>query len=216
MRARASRRPRHRSHRPLPRRKEPSLIELDSGARAVLAGRRCPARRPVLACLKITGDWQGFRACRCRGTLKVKGQTIQAGSVQRRAGRGRERRRYRSHHAQEERRRRPEEQQDEAAAGAPARRQPPTPPARLSVAVSSVVVDAVESTWRPATSWTSPDDVRCRRGDQPSDCTDRVRMHPDDLGKVIGRSGHAATALRTLVASIGGRSIRVDVVDTDQ
>ena len=43
-----------------------------------------------------------------------------------------------------------------------------------------------------------------------------VRVHPDDLGKVIGRGGRTATALRTLVAGIGGRGIRVDVVDTDQ
>ena len=41
-------------------------------------------------------------------------------------------------------------------------------------------------------------------------------MHPDDLGKVIGRGGRTATALRTLVTGIGGRGIRVDVVDTDQ
>jgi uncharacterized protein len=38
----------------------------------------------------------------------------------------------------------------------------------------------------------------------------------DDYGKVIGRGGRTATALRTLVAGIGGRGIRVDVVDTDQ
>ena len=37
-----------------------------------------------------------------------------------------------------------------------------------------------------------------------------------DMGKVIGRGGRTATALRTLVAGIGGRGIRVDVVDTDQ
>ena len=43
-----------------------------------------------------------------------------------------------------------------------------------------------------------------------------IRVHPDDLGKVIGRGGRTATALRTLVAGIGGRGIRVDVVDTDQ
>jgi uncharacterized protein len=43
-----------------------------------------------------------------------------------------------------------------------------------------------------------------------------VHVHPDDLGKVIGRNGRTATALRTLVAGIGGRGIRVDVVDTDQ
>ena len=43
-----------------------------------------------------------------------------------------------------------------------------------------------------------------------------VRVHPDDLGKVIGRNGRTATALRTVVSGIGGRGVRVDVVDTDR
>jgi len=43
-----------------------------------------------------------------------------------------------------------------------------------------------------------------------------VRVHPDDLGKVIGRSGRTARALRTVTAAIGGRGVRVDVVDTDE
>ena len=43
-----------------------------------------------------------------------------------------------------------------------------------------------------------------------------VRVHPDDLGKVIGRGGRTATALRTVVGGIGGRGVRVDVVDTDR
>jgi hypothetical protein len=42
-----------------------------------------------------------------------------------------------------------------------------------------------------------------------------VHVHPDDLGKVIGRGGRTATALRTVMAGIGGRGVRVDVVDTD-
>ena len=58
--------------------------------------------------------------------------------------------------------------------------------------MSSVVVDAVEHLVRG------------------------IVDNPDDLGKVIGRGGRTATALRTLVAGIGGRGIRVDVVDTDQ
>ena len=41
-------------------------------------------------------------------------------------------------------------------------------------------------------------------------------MHPDDLGKVIGRGGRTARALRTVVAGVGGRGVRVDVVDTDE
>lgn len=62
----------------------------------------------------------------------------------------------------------------------------------------------------------NPDDVTVdlvsgRRGK-----TLEVRVHPDDLGKVIGRSGRTAKALRTVVAAIGGKGVRVDVVDTDE
>lgn len=42
-----------------------------------------------------------------------------------------------------------------------------------------------------------------------------VRVHPDDLGKVIGRGGRTAKALRTVMTGVGGRGLRVDVVDTD-
>lgn len=44
-----------------------------------------------------------------------------------------------------------------------------------------------------------------------------VRVHPEDLGRVIGRSGRTAKAVRTLVAALAdGRRVRVDVVDTDK
>ncbi|MFH0242193.1 RNA-binding protein [Streptomyces sp. HK10] len=43
-----------------------------------------------------------------------------------------------------------------------------------------------------------------------------VRVHPDDLGKVIGRNGRTARALRTVVGALGGRGVRVDLVDVDQ
>ncbi len=44
-----------------------------------------------------------------------------------------------------------------------------------------------------------------------------VRVHPDDLGRVIGRSGRTASALRTVVGALaGGSNIRVDIVDTDR
>jgi predicted RNA-binding protein YlqC (UPF0109 family) len=43
-----------------------------------------------------------------------------------------------------------------------------------------------------------------------------VHVHPDDLGRVIGRSGRTAKALRTLVTAIAdGKRVRVDVVDSD-
>ena len=61
----------------------------------------------------------------------------------------------------------------------------------------------------------NPDDVTVdlvtgRRGR-----TLEVRVHPDDLGKVIGRNGRTAKALRTVMTALGGRGVRVDVVDTD-
>lgn len=43
-----------------------------------------------------------------------------------------------------------------------------------------------------------------------------VRVHPDDLGKVIGRSGRTATALRTVISAVSGRGVRVDFVETDR
>jgi predicted RNA-binding protein YlqC (UPF0109 family) len=44
-----------------------------------------------------------------------------------------------------------------------------------------------------------------------------VRVDPSDLGRVIGRSGRTAKALRTVVGALAdGRSVRVDVVDVDR
>ncbi len=44
----------------------------------------------------------------------------------------------------------------------------------------------------------------------------QIRVHPEDLGKVIGRGGRTASALRTVMSAVGARGIRVDVVDTDK
>jgi predicted RNA-binding protein YlqC (UPF0109 family) len=43
-----------------------------------------------------------------------------------------------------------------------------------------------------------------------------VRVHPDDLGKVIGRAGRTATALRTVIQAVGEKGVRVDFVETDR
>lgn len=59
------------------------------------------------------------------------------------------------------------------------------------------------------------DDVRVEMSSNRRGRTLRVHVHPEDLGKVIGRSGRTATALRTVMAAVGGRGLRVDVVDTD-
>ncbi len=60
-----------------------------------------------------------------------------------------------------------------------------------------------------------PDEVRVSTRTHRQGTTLTVRVHPDDLGKVIGRGGRTAKALRTVVTAIGGRGIRLDVLDAD-
>lgn len=63
----------------------------------------------------------------------------------------------------------------------------------------------------------NPDDVRVESSDTPRGELLEVRVHPDDLGRVIGRAGRTAKALRQLVTALAdGRRVRVDVVDTDE
>ena len=59
-----------------------------------------------------------------------------------------------------------------------------------------------------------PDDVRVRLVDSRRGKRLEVRVHPEDLGTVIGRSGRTAKALRQVIGSIGGRGVRVDIVDS--
>ena len=61
-----------------------------------------------------------------------------------------------------------------------------------------------------------PDDVRVVDRQLRRGRVLEVRVHPDDLGKVIGRGGRTARALRTVMSSLGGRGVRVDLVDVDE
>ncbi|MGY1838401.1 MULTISPECIES: RNA-binding protein [unclassified Modestobacter] len=61
----------------------------------------------------------------------------------------------------------------------------------------------------------NPDDVVVDMVNGRRGKTLEVRVHPDDLGKVIGRGGRTAKALRQVMTGVGGRGLRVDVVDTD-
>lgn len=62
----------------------------------------------------------------------------------------------------------------------------------------------------------NPEEVSVSVIDTPRGELIEVRVHPDDLGRVIGRQGRTAKALRTVINALaGGRKVRVDVVDTD-
>jgi predicted RNA-binding protein YlqC (UPF0109 family) len=62
-----------------------------------------------------------------------------------------------------------------------------------------------------------PDDVVVRPRTLRRGRILEVRVHPDDLGKVIGRAGRTAKALRTVIGALTpGQGTRIDFVDVDE
>lgn len=62
----------------------------------------------------------------------------------------------------------------------------------------------------------SPDDVEVVEEESRRGVMLRLHVAPDDMGKVIGRRGRVARALRTVVAAAGeqeGINAQVDIVD---
>lgn len=78
-----------------------------------------------------------------------------------------------------------------------------------------MLVDALEHLVRGIVD--NPDEVRVtsksmRRGELLE-----VRVDPDDLGRVIGRSGRTARALRAVMNALAPRgNVRIDVIETDR
>lgn len=64
----------------------------------------------------------------------------------------------------------------------------------------------------------SPDDVSVQERSGRRGVTLRVRVNPSDMGRVIGKAGRTATALRTVIGALAGKdgNVRVDFVDTTE
>lgn len=61
------------------------------------------------------------------------------------------------------------------------------------------------------------DDVDVREKSLRRGLLYEVRVHPEDLGKVIGRQGRTATAIRKVAGAIAGKGgARIDFVDVDR
>ncbi len=61
-----------------------------------------------------------------------------------------------------------------------------------------------------------PDDVRVEEEDVHGELLLRLRVAPEDLGRVIGRGGRIARALRTLVRACGAqedRRVMLEIVE---
>ena len=62
----------------------------------------------------------------------------------------------------------------------------------------------------------NPDSVEVTRRDEEKSTTLELRVAPEDMGKVIGRQGKMAKAIRTLMkayATKEGTKINVDIMD---
>lgn len=78
-----------------------------------------------------------------------------------------------------------------------------------------MIADALEHLVRGIVD--HPDDVTVRDKQLRRGSILEVRVHPEDLGKVIGRSGRTASAFRTVISALAGRAgARVDFVDVDR
>ncbi len=65
----------------------------------------------------------------------------------------------------------------------------------------------------------NPDDVKVvsRRAGRGRGQGLNVYVNQEDMGRVIGRSGRTATALRTTIGALDpGSRLRIDFVDTDE
>ena len=102
----------------------------------------------------------------------------------------------------------PAEAEQAADAGAAAAKTPRQSLLMLSEALEHLVRGIVNH----------PDDVAVRDKDQRRGGKMlEVRVNPEDIGKVIGRQGRTATALRTVVGALAGREqVRIDFVDVDR
>lgn len=62
-----------------------------------------------------------------------------------------------------------------------------------------------------------PDDVSVRTSTNPRRGTTLlVHVHPEDMGRVIGRAGRTARAVRTIAGALnGGTPVRVDFIGPD-
>lgn len=61
-----------------------------------------------------------------------------------------------------------------------------------------------------------PDEVEVTPVDKDRGVTLELRCHPDDLGKVIGRRGRTARALRQVLSAAGAlddRNVHVEIID---
>jgi len=78
-----------------------------------------------------------------------------------------------------------------------------------------MLADALEHLIRGIVS--HPDDVAVKDKELRRGRMLEVRVNPEDVGKVIGRSGRTASAVRTVIGALAGsQEVRIDFIDVDK
>ena len=188
---------------------DPSLIEVNSERAQYWLGVGAQPTEAVRAILKVTGDWQTFKGEPAPEPMQVARPRPTSAPLR---GRGQGRRCGR-----------PEADRSRRPRSLPPKRRRPTPPRRagsrgtadaaeaadgrrgarldrhLDRERLSVLEEALEHLVKGIVE--HPDDVAVRDRALRRGRVLEVRVHPDDLGKVIGRAGRTAKALRTVVGA---------------
>lgn len=78
-----------------------------------------------------------------------------------------------------------------------------------------MLADALEHLVRGIVDHPEDVDIAAKSGRRGE--TLEVRVHPEDLGRVIGRNGRTAASLRTVIDALSDSDgVRVDVIDTER
>ena len=61
-----------------------------------------------------------------------------------------------------------------------------------------------------------PDDVQVKQNNRRG-VTLEVKVNPEDMGRVIGKSGRTASALRTVMNALNDKgNVRIDILDVEE
>jgi len=183
---------------------EPSLIEIDSERAQYWLSVGAQPTEQVAALLKITGDWQKFKGePGAEGTLKKAEPKADKKALYEAALKAAQN----ATDSSKDGATTAKKKADAPKAGCRGREDRRGLILVLEEALEHLVKGIVDH----------DGDVVVRHKDGRRGELLEVRVHPDDLGRVIGRSGRTASALRTVVSALaGGRPVRVDIVDTDR
>ena len=211
---------------------DPSIIKVDGERAAYWLGVGAQPTEAVAAILKVTGDWQKFKGVPAPPPMKFAApkpdkldvfnaalaETSGEPEAEATTPKKRAPKKAVSAEADEAR---PSGRRRLRAEGRgsqpPQVDEPPKAPAsrrerrRGEGGGADVLEEALEHLVRGIVD--HPDDVQVDMVDNRRGQRLEVRVHPEDLGRVIGRNGRTAKALRQVINGVGGKGIRVDVVD---